>query len=152
MPVLVLTLAFVISGAAGLIYEATWTRYLSLFVGHDAYAQILVLVIFLGGMAVGAWYGGRWGERLRSPLLAFAAVEGAAGVIGLLFHGFAVIVTLSIVASAFVSLTLVPMMASRFLSDETHKKPPGRIVHSFEVGFNKFLADASEFSAPKRSS
>ncbi|TMH29561.1 MAG: efflux RND transporter permease subunit, partial [Betaproteobacteria bacterium] len=33
------------------------------------------------------------------------------GVIGLLFHEFAVIVSLAIVASAFVSLTLVPMLA-----------------------------------------
>ena len=37
------------------------------------------------------------------------------GVIGLLFHEFAVIVSLAIVVSAFVSLTLVPMLASRFL-------------------------------------
>ena len=44
---------FVLSGAAGLIYESIWTRYLGLFVGHDAYAQIIVLVIFLGGMSVG---------------------------------------------------------------------------------------------------
>jgi HAE1 family hydrophobic/amphiphilic exporter-1 len=32
-----------------------------------------------------------------------------------LFHEFAVIVSLAILASAFVSLTLVPMLASRFL-------------------------------------
>ena len=49
-----LYLLFVLSGAAGLIYESIWTRYLGLFVGHDAYAQIIVLVIFLGGMSAGA--------------------------------------------------------------------------------------------------
>jgi len=43
------------------------------------------------------------------------------------------------VASAFVSLTLVPMLASRFLSDEAHKKPPGALVRSFERGFNAVL-------------
>ena len=37
------------------------------------------------------------------------------GVIGLLFHEFAVVVSLSILVSAVVSLTLVPMLASRFL-------------------------------------
>ena len=58
------------------------------------------------------------------------------GVIGLLFHEFAVIVALAIVASAFVSLTLVPMLASRFLTDEAHKKPPGAIVRAFERGFD----------------
>ena len=37
------------------------------------------------------------------------------GVIGLLFHEFAVVVSLSILVSAVVSLTLVPMLASRLL-------------------------------------
>ena len=61
------------------------------------------------------------------------------GVIGLLFHEFAVIVSLAIVTSAFVSLTLVPMLASRFLTDDAHKKPPGALVRSFERGFNALL-------------
>ena len=37
------------------------------------------------------------------------------GVIGLLFHEFAIVVSLAILVSAVVSLTLVPMLASRFL-------------------------------------
>jgi len=62
------------------------------------------------------------------------------GVIGLLFHEFAVVVGLSIAVSAFVSLTLVPMLASRYLTDEHHKKPPGFLVRMFEKGFNALLA------------
>jgi HAE1 family hydrophobic/amphiphilic exporter-1 len=62
------------------------------------------------------------------------------GVIGLLFHEFAVVVGLAILVSAFVSLTLVPMLASRFLTDEAHKKPPGALVRSFERGFEWMLA------------
>jgi hydrophobic/amphiphilic exporter-1 (mainly G- bacteria), HAE1 family len=62
------------------------------------------------------------------------------GVIGLLFHEFAVVVGLSIVVSAFVSLTLVPMLASKFLTDEAHKKPPGALVRSFERGFDLLLS------------
>ena len=61
------------------------------------------------------------------------------GVIGLLFHEFAVIVSLAIVASAFVSLTLVPMLASRFLKAEAHGKRPGAIVRSFERAFDALL-------------
>ena len=38
------------------MYESVWTRYLGLFVGHSAYAQIIVLTIFLGGMALGAGF------------------------------------------------------------------------------------------------
>ena len=74
---------------------------------------------------------------ISSSLIAvFIPIFFMPGVIGLLFHEFAVIVTLAIVASAFVSLTLVPMLASRFLSDEAHKKPPGALVRSFERGFD----------------
>ena len=43
------SLLFVLSGAAGLIYESIWSRYLGLLLGHSAYAQVLVLAIFLGG-------------------------------------------------------------------------------------------------------
>ena len=42
---------FAFSGFAGLIYESIWTQYLKLFLGHAAYAQTLVLIIFMGGMA-----------------------------------------------------------------------------------------------------
>jgi hydrophobic/amphiphilic exporter-1 (mainly G- bacteria), HAE1 family len=78
---------------------------------------------------------------ISSSLVAvFIPIFFMPGVIGLLFHEFAVIVSLAIIASAFVSLTLVPMLASRFLSDEAHKKPPGAIVRSFEHGFDWLLA------------
>src|SRR5438552_8007031 len=77
---------FFLSGAAGLIYESIWTRYLALLVGHSAYAQILVLTIFLGGMAVGSFLVGRYSERLGSPLIWYAIVEATVGLLGLLFH------------------------------------------------------------------
>jgi predicted membrane-bound spermidine synthase len=77
---------FVLSGAAGLIYESIWTRYLGLFVGHDAYAQIIVLVIFLGGMSAGAMGVSRWSAQLKQPLYGYVAVELVVGCIGLVFH------------------------------------------------------------------
>lgn len=77
---------FFLSGAAGLMYESVWTRYLGLFVGHDAYAQVLVLVIFLGGMSIGAALVSRRADQLRNPLLWYAVMEGATGLIGLVFH------------------------------------------------------------------
>jgi spermidine synthase len=81
-----LTLAFVLSGAAGLVYESVWTRYLGLFVGHGAYAQVVVLVIFMGGMACGALIVGRRSERLADPLWLYAVVEALVGALGLAFH------------------------------------------------------------------
>src|SRR5512146_325022 len=82
----ILIAVFVLSGAAGLIYESIWARYLGLFVGHSAYAQILVLAVFLGGMALGAALVGRRAESIQRPLFWYAVVEGVVGVIGLLFH------------------------------------------------------------------
>lgn len=65
------------------------------------------------------------------------------GVIGQLFHEFAVIVSLAIVASAFVSLTLVPMLASRFLKSEHELKEPPKamaaMLHVFESSFDASL-------------
>jgi spermidine synthase len=84
---LLLTLVFILSGAAGLIYESIWSRYLGLFVGHSAYAQIIVLVIFLGGMSAGAYLVGQRSERVKRPLRAYAYVELAAGAIGVIFDG-----------------------------------------------------------------
>ncbi len=46
---------FALSGFAGLIYKSIWSQYLKLFLGHAAYAQALVLAIFMGGMALGGW-------------------------------------------------------------------------------------------------
>ena len=84
---LALYFAFVISGAAGLIYESIWSRYLGLFVGHGAYAQIIVLVIFLGGMSLGALLAGRHIGRIGSPLLWYAGVEIVVALLGFAFHG-----------------------------------------------------------------
>ena len=75
-----------------------------------------------------------------SLIAVFIPIFFMPGVIGLLFHEFAVIVGLAILVSAFVSLTLVPMLASRFLGDEAHKKAPGALVRSFERAFNWLLA------------
>ena len=60
------------------------------------------------------------------------------GVIGLLFHEFAVVVSLSILVSAAVSLTLVPMLCSRLLKHhDAHEE--GWLGRHFERGFNAVL-------------
>ncbi|HSQ03541.1 MAG TPA: fused MFS/spermidine synthase, partial [Burkholderiales bacterium] len=77
---------FAVSGFSGLIYESIWTHYLKLFLGHAAYAQSLVLVIFMGGMAAGAWLCGRLSQRWRNLLIGYAIVEGVIGFAALVFH------------------------------------------------------------------
>jgi spermidine synthase len=84
-----LPLAFVVfmaSGFAGLIYESIWSHYLKLFLGHAAYAQTLVLMIFMGGMALGAWAASRLSPLWRNLLLAYALIEAVIGIAALAFH------------------------------------------------------------------
>jgi spermidine synthase len=78
---------FVLSGFSGLIYQSIWTQYLGLFLGHSSYAQSLVLILFMGGMAVGAWLVSRWSGKVRRPLLAYAVIEVVIGLLGLCFDG-----------------------------------------------------------------
>jgi len=77
---------FTVSGFAGLIYESIWTHYLKLFLGHAAYAQSLVLAVFMGGMAAGAAFCARRSTRIANPLLGYALVEAVVGALALVFH------------------------------------------------------------------
>ena len=78
-----------------------------------------------------------------SLIAVFIPIFFMPGVIGLLLHEFAVVVGLAIVVSAFVSLTLVPMLASRFLRQERphaeHAEQHGYIINAFERGFDATL-------------
>ena len=59
------------------------------------------------------------------------------GVIGLLFHEFAVVVATSVLVSAMVSLTLIPMLSSRFLKPHEHGSRAERWTAWFDVLFRK---------------
>src|SRR5437868_5168875 len=110
-----LFLLFTISGAAGLMYESIWSRYLGLFVGHSAYAQIIVLVIFLGGMSLGAWTTGRRSARLADPLRWYAGAEIGAGALGALFHPVFVGVTDAAYAHLFPVLPAGAVLVAKWL-------------------------------------
>ena len=97
---------FVVSGFTGLIYESIWSHYLKLFLGHAAYAQTLVLAIFMGGMAIGSWLVARYSGRIRRLLWGYVVVEGIIGLLGLVFHrGFVTVTDLSFA-------TVIPALAS----------------------------------------
>ncbi|GAB2904836.1 efflux RND transporter permease subunit [Paralcaligenes sp. KSB-10] len=60
------------------------------------------------------------------------------GIVGRLFREFAITVTLTIVVSVLISLTLTPMLCSRFLKNY-HAESHGRIYQVFERGFDMLL-------------
>jgi spermidine synthase len=80
-----LFLLFFLSGISGLVYESLWSRYLKLFVGSAATAQILVLALFMGGMSLGSLLAGRYSARIRKPILTYGLIEGLIGLYALAF-------------------------------------------------------------------
>jgi spermidine synthase len=75
--------AVLMSGAAALIYEVVWTRALSLILGSTTYAVSTMLATFMAGLALGAWMGGRWADRVDNPLRLFGLCELGIGVLGI---------------------------------------------------------------------
>jgi len=65
-------LLYAASGAAALVYEVTWTRMLTLQLGHTVAAASTVLAAFMGGLALGAWIAG---QRRFTTLRTYALLE-----------------------------------------------------------------------------
>jgi spermidine synthase len=66
---------FFCSGAAGLVDQVVWLRFLSLVFGNTTLATATLLAVFLGGLGGGAWAFGRLASRVRRPLAAYGVVE-----------------------------------------------------------------------------
>jgi hydrophobic/amphiphilic exporter-1 (mainly G- bacteria), HAE1 family len=64
----------------------------------------------------------------------FIPVLFMAGIVGRLFHEFAVVISVAILISGFVSLSLTPMLCSRFLKPPTEKH--GKLFQATERGFD----------------
>ena len=79
-------LAYACSGAAGLMYQVTWTRLMVLHVGHSTAAVTTVVAAFLGGLAIGAALAARLatGITRKRALSSYAALEAAVAICALL--------------------------------------------------------------------
>jgi spermidine synthase len=75
VPIRALLLLFVLSGAAGLIYEVVWARQLVLVFGNTSQAVSTILTGFFGGLAIGGAVGGRIADRVRRPLRLYGVLE-----------------------------------------------------------------------------
>ena len=128
-----LLVAYACSGFAGLVYEVTWTRLLTLYIGHTTAAASVVVAAFLGGLAVGAAGGGRIATRL-SPirsLQAYVALE-----------------ILVIVAAMLLPLELrafMPLLRSTYAEGAGTLFPVARVVASLAMVFVPSLALGATF-------
>ena len=75
-------IAYTCSGLAGLVYEVTWTRLLTLYLGHTTAAASAVVAAFLGGLAIGAAIGGSLasGWSPRRCLQSYISLEIAVAI------------------------------------------------------------------------
>ncbi len=60
---------FFISGLCGLLYEVVWIRVAGTVIGNTTYALGTVVGVFMGGLALGAWWGGRAADRRQGGSL-----------------------------------------------------------------------------------
>jgi spermidine synthase len=82
MPSVVLS-CFFLSGASGLILELLWTRMLTLVFGSTALAVSTVLTAYMGGLGLGSYLAGKFSDRLKDPVRAYALAEAAIGIYAL---------------------------------------------------------------------
>jgi len=72
--------AFFASGASSLIAEVTWNRMLIVVVGNSMSATAMIIVVFMGGLGLGSYVGGRiFGKRIVS-LVPYLLLEISVGV------------------------------------------------------------------------
>ena len=60
--------AFFLGGVAALMHEVVWAKLLVRLIGATAYAQVAVLAVFMGGLALGSVLFGRRIDRAGRPL------------------------------------------------------------------------------------
>ncbi len=70
----------------------------------------------------------------------FIPVLFMGGIVGRLFHEFAVTIGVAILLSGFISLSLTPMLCSRFLKPHEKEQKHGRVYQATEKGFDETLA------------
>ena len=72
--------ALFLSGAAALVYQTAWGRMLQRVFGVSDLAIATVLASFFLGLGLGAAVGGRWGRRVKRPVLTYALLEAGIGL------------------------------------------------------------------------
>jgi spermidine synthase len=71
--------AFVASGASSLFAEVTWNRMLIVIVGNSMTATALIIVVFMGGLGLGSYTGGKLIGTRRPSLVPYLLLETAIG-------------------------------------------------------------------------
>ena len=75
---------FFLSGIAALIYQIAWQRMLFTAFGVDLESITIIISVFMAGLGVGAYYGGRIADRFPNHIIQFFALtEVGIGTFGI---------------------------------------------------------------------
>jgi spermidine synthase len=99
-PDVLLLLAFLLSGISGLVYQTVWVRMLTRYLGSTTAATAAVLCVFMGGLALGAFLGGKLADRIRDRLLAYILLEAGIAAAALISS----FVVISLMGQVYVTL------------------------------------------------
>ena len=77
----IVSLVFFVSGAAGLIFEVVWFRFLSMFVINSTLAVSVMLAVVLAAIGVGGLAASSWLKRSPQAPAYLPAVALAAGCV-----------------------------------------------------------------------
>lgn len=98
---------FLISGAAGLIYQIAWERLLSLHFGVTMVSITLIVSAYMAGLGIGSLLGGRIARNLNNALLYYGLLEIGIAVFGVLSPQIIVRIGESMAGSSYVTVFLI---------------------------------------------
>src|SRR5207302_8283131 len=75
---------FMLSGAAGLAYQAVWSRLFTNGLGHEISAVLAIIAAFFTGLTAGSWMLDGRIARSREPGRYYAILESLIGIWGAL--------------------------------------------------------------------
>jgi spermidine synthase len=81
--IVLVSILFFLSGAAGLIYQTVWVRLLELYFGVTLTATTLIVSAYMAGLGFGSLLGGRIASKSRNTILLYGLIEAGVGVFGI---------------------------------------------------------------------
>ncbi|MCX6557043.1 MAG: fused MFS/spermidine synthase [Candidatus Aminicenantes bacterium] len=72
---------FILSGLSALIYQIYFMKKISLIFGSTALAVTTVLAAYMFGLAAGSYMGGKFADRVKSPIKIYAYAELSVGML-----------------------------------------------------------------------
>jgi spermidine synthase len=108
--IMVLTFFF-LSGLTGLIYEILWTRMIVEIIGGAPFAVSIILTVFMGGLALGAFMAGRVIDRIAEP----TKLVKIYGILELIIGGYGLAIPLLLKAYKPIQVILYNQLINHFM-------------------------------------